>query len=193
MSSDLSITPLHVIELYCQRSCIESFFSVLKNVFGGFCYHFWSKYLQSQHRRPSKNKNIQTIAPEMKNKIKEKWEAIERFVNLCAITIGICQIISLRFHQNLWLKNTLWLRTFSNAIPSEFITKNIISKFLIKNFCNVNNTKTSQILLREEVNHKIYKSNQNFDNENNDSEKYHKTLEHIKNQWDYICKKFDCK
>ena len=60
------------------------------------------------------------------------------FVNLSAILVGILQILALRFPQEIWKDNTLWLRTFSNAIPSEYIAKNLLVQTILMNLSKVN-------------------------------------------------------
>ena len=60
------------------------------------------------------------------------------FVNLSAIMVGILQILALRFPKEIWRNNTYWLRTYSNAIPSEYTTKNILAKMILMNLSKVN-------------------------------------------------------
>ena len=60
------------------------------------------------------------------------------FVNLSAILVGILQILALRFPQEIWRDNTLWLRTFSHAIPSEYIIKNVLAQTVLMNLHKVN-------------------------------------------------------
>ncbi|MBU1487557.1 hypothetical protein KKH56_05880, partial [bacterium] len=59
------------------------------------------------------------------------------FVNLSAILVGILQILALRFPQEIWRANTHWLRTYSNAIPSEYITKNVLTQTVLMNLSKV--------------------------------------------------------
>ena len=48
VSTDLSLTPVEIIELYCHRFKIECAFRELKQVIAGFSYRFWSKYMLLQ-------------------------------------------------------------------------------------------------------------------------------------------------
>lgn len=136
MSSDLTLPAVQILELYCQRASIESMFLVLKHLIGGLCYRFWAKLIEKSSRRPKKNKSSKVTGP--KETIESKVRAIEMFVNLSAILVGILQILALRFPKEIWRANTYWLRTYSNAIPSEYITKNVLAKMVFMNLGKVN-------------------------------------------------------
>ncbi|MBI5747561.1 MAG: transposase [Nitrospinae bacterium] len=136
MSSDLTLPAVQILELYCQRASIESMFLVLKHLIGGLCYRFWARLIEKSSRRPKKNKSSKVTGH--KETIENKVRAIEMFVNLSAILVGILQILALRFPQEIWRDNTLWLRTFSNAIPSEYIAKNLLVQTILMNLHKVN-------------------------------------------------------
>lgn len=146
MSSDTQIEPLKVIELYCCRITIEGFFSILKNFFGGLCYHFWSRFFEAQPRKPLKNKDAPNPVADSWNKIRIKKEAMERFVNLCAIAIGLCHLMTSRYNHQIWKENKLWLRTFSKNLPSVFMTKVFIAKMIEDNILKVNHTGIYKII-----------------------------------------------
>ncbi|MFH1761579.1 MAG: hypothetical protein ABIA63_10815 [bacterium] len=134
MCSNLDENPINVIELFYKRAKIETFFSILKNVFGGHQYHFWSKYLSPSSRTPKKNgKKGYSSNPE---KTVVTYEAIHKFFNLQSITIGILQMISLKFPVPVITHSKIWMRTFSESKPSEFLVKaavkNIILMYSIK-------------------------------------------------------------
>jgi hypothetical protein len=135
MSSDLDLDPLNMIELYSLRSRIETMFSVLKNVLGGLFYRFWSKALSPQSRRPLKNSR-QRQKPESNqvSNVLATWAAIEGFVNFAAIVLGLLQVISLHFSKILWGQNSLWLRTYSKLVASEYIVKHVLTKIWMMNF-----------------------------------------------------------
>jgi hypothetical protein len=46
MSSDLMLSAVNAIELYCVRTRIEIMFAVLKHVIGAFKFRFWCKLCQ---------------------------------------------------------------------------------------------------------------------------------------------------
>ncbi|MDI6792064.1 MAG: hypothetical protein QME81_04255, partial [bacterium] len=44
----------------------------------------------------------------------------------------------LRFPKEIWRDNIHWLRTYSNTIPSEYITKNVLAQTVLMNLGRVN-------------------------------------------------------
>ena len=139
MCSDLTLSAVAILELYCCRSSIENMFSVLKNLIGGLSYHFWAKLIEKSSRRPQKNKDVTSSTQKApSDTIESKVRSIEIFVNLSAILVGILQILAFRFPKKIWKDNVLWLRTFSNAIPSEFIVKSVLAQTIFLNLYKVN-------------------------------------------------------
>ncbi len=55
MSSDLTLTAVQAVELYCARTRIETLFSVMKQLVGAFKFRFWTKSLPRHSRRPFPN------------------------------------------------------------------------------------------------------------------------------------------
>jgi hypothetical protein len=139
MCSDLTLPPSCILELYCRRSAIENTFSVLKNQIGGLAYHFWSKLIEKLSRRPKKNKGKNSAPQDVPvEAIRNKVRAIEMFVNLSAILVGILQILALSYPEEIWRNNTRWLRTYSNAIPSEYIVRGVLVQKILLNLHKVN-------------------------------------------------------
>ena len=163
MCSDVGLDPLKVIEMYSARSYIELFFKNLKHLYGAFCYHFWSKYLKAKKRQPTKNKKEYPESNQIKSKIEKKTEAIERFTNLCSISLGICQLISLHFAHTISKQNKYWRRTISTIIPSPFISKLVLSEILREHFRKVNIHTTFEKLI-------TVKGLKNFNNESDGSQ-----------------------
>jgi hypothetical protein len=147
MCSDLALSAVQVLELYCRRASIENMFWVLKNLIGGLAYHFWSKMIEKKSRRPQKNKGSQPPAQKAPvAAIDDKLRAIELFVNLSAILVGILQILALQFPEEIWKDNHHWLRTFSNKIPSEYIVKGVLTQTILRNLHRVNDHATYALI-----------------------------------------------
>lgn len=147
MSTDRIIDPISIIELYCYRSRIETMFSVLKHNIGGLTYRFWTTALQRRSRRPQKNDTQNTLPPAEKlPKIEKTWDAIERYMNLAAIALGLLQIISLKFAPG-WEKNVLWLRTYNREKPSEELVKNLLTNEVHRNFSDFTSHAIMQTIL----------------------------------------------
>ncbi len=125
MSSDLTLDPISAVELYCKRIKIESLFSVFKNLLGGFNYHFWSKHLQPQSRNPKKQKKVKLKSSDAAS-ITLKIAAIERFVALQVVAMGILQIVAFKYSKEVLKKGNFWMRTVSSKTPSERIAKKAI-------------------------------------------------------------------
>jgi hypothetical protein len=124
MSSDLELSPTQIIIIYSYRSKIEVMFLFLKHVIGGFCYHFWSKYYPKLKRK--EKLDYSKLSETAREKLDQTVEAIERFVNLAAIALGIVQYLSLTYAAEIWKGYYGWLRTYSGEFPSERIVQTVI-------------------------------------------------------------------
>jgi hypothetical protein len=133
MCSDLTQDPVAAIELYCLRLRIEVMFDVLKNLIGSFYYHFWSKKMPRHSRKPKKNKDLKPVPDCNLHTVQLCWKACERFVMLGAISLGILQLIALKFSAPIWENFDVYLRTRSREIPSERTVKYVIGAILIRN------------------------------------------------------------
>lgn len=122
VSSDLSLEPIAALQLYCRRAAIETLFNTLKNLVGGMRYHFWSSYLPAASRRPRKKENPPQ-ASSRPDKTKDTLQAIEKYVFMHLLVIGVLQLLALNFSGEIKDKARCWLRTVSSGIPSEFVTR----------------------------------------------------------------------
>ena len=135
MCSDLTLDPLDALRAYCRRVKIETFFDTLKNRFGGLMYHFWSTYLEPVSRRPRHN---EPVPPPSTNPqaTAVTAEAIEKFVHVQMLVIGVLQLMACRFPTEIYSTARCWLRTQRSDVPSEFVTRialtNLIRQFLCR-------------------------------------------------------------
>jgi hypothetical protein len=114
VSTDLSLSPVEIIELYALRFKIEHCFREFKQQFGGFSYHFWTKHLEklNHFKRKDVPDPLQMVDnARCKNLILGKIKAIEGFVLLASIAMGITQMLSLL--ENLYgdVQSCRYLRT----------------------------------------------------------------------------------
>ena len=107
-------------------------FDMLKNLMGAFNYRFWSKRMPKHSRKPKKNKNLKVVPEEATDQVRQCWEAYERFVMIASISLGMLQLIALKFTQRIWDCYDGFLRTHSRSVPSERTVKHVISRMLIK-------------------------------------------------------------
>jgi len=138
VSTDLTLTPIQIIELYCCRFKIECAFRELKQVVAGFSYRFWSKSMPKLSRYKSNAANQERLAAltdeDAQAHIESTVRAIEGYALLSAIALGLLQLISLLFSDLFTNGRTRFMRTVSNAIPSEatvadYMRKNIYQLF----------------------------------------------------------------
>ncbi len=134
MCSDLSQAPLLAVQLYCARTRVEIMFDMLKNLIGAFQYRFWSKLMPRHSRRPKKNKDLKKPSTQALHNVGLCWEAYERFVMLGAISLGLLQIIAIKFTDSIWSHFETFLRTRSRELPSERTVKHVIARLLLSNF-----------------------------------------------------------
>ena len=98
VSTDLTLSPVEIIELYALRFKIENCFREFKQQFGGFSYHFWTKHIEKLNRFKKKDEPdpLQLVNHDHdKSLVISKLKAIEGFVLLSSIAMGITQMLSL--------------------------------------------------------------------------------------------------
>ena len=138
VSTCLDLSPVQVIELYCCRFKIECSFRELKQVVAGFSYRFWSKHMTKLSKYKSNGYNrdkLKAITDEIaQDNINATVRAINGFVMLSVIALGLLQIISIKFADCFTGNSIRFMRTKSNIIPSEatvadYLRKNIYRLF----------------------------------------------------------------
>jgi len=134
MCSDLNQEPLLAIQIYCARTRIEIMFDMLKNLICAFSYHFWSKLMPRHSRKPKSNKHLKQPSENALDKVHLCWNAYERFAMLAAISLGLLQLIAVKYSDNVWNHFDTYLRTRSRQLPSERTVKHVMARRLIRNF-----------------------------------------------------------
>ena len=138
VSTDLTLHPADIVRLYCRRFKIECAFRELKQVVAGFAYHFWSKAmprLQKFKSNAINHENLKNVTdPEKRRLIKSAVNAIEGYVHISVMALGLLQLAGLLFGQEINHSGGRFMRTVSNPVPSErtvadFMRKNIYMLF----------------------------------------------------------------
>lgn len=120
VSTDLTLSPEDIVELYAYRFKIEHCFRTFKQTFCGFGYHFWTKMMPKLNHFAKKEEKdqLKNVTDEKaRKKILEKIAAIERFVFCTSVAMGITQILSLTL--NISPEEIRYQRTYTNKTPSE--------------------------------------------------------------------------
>ena len=122
VSTDLSLSPEDIIELYACRFKIESEFREFKQQIGGFDFHFWTASLEKLNFFKKKNEPdplTKVTDKDRRRKILEAAEAIERFVLLANIAMGLIQMMILNVNSTEEIEALRYLRTHTPGRVSE--------------------------------------------------------------------------
>jgi hypothetical protein len=138
VSTDTTMSPESLIELYALRFKIESCFRELKQVVAGFAYHFWTAAMPRLNRFAGNalmRQRLDDIRDDkQKTAIVSAFKAIEGFAMFACITIGLLQMGALRFSTQINGCAFRWLRTRSNKTPSEATTADFLRKTIFSDF-----------------------------------------------------------
>jgi len=123
LSTNLELSAEEVVEAYGWRFKIEvSFRALVERVFA-FCYRFWMKAMDKR-KRGDGDQYLHRAGEHYRAQVARKLEAYERFVNIAAIGLGLLQLLSLRYAEQVWAGLPLWFRTLrKEAGPSENIVR----------------------------------------------------------------------
>jgi len=123
VSTDGALSGPEIIAAYGLRFKIELTFRTLIHLLGGFAYRFWLNTMPTAPSWP-KNLNLTDYPEPIQGQILAKVEAMERFVNLNAIALGILQVLALELPTLIWSNFPRWFRTLPNhGYPSERIVQ----------------------------------------------------------------------
>jgi hypothetical protein len=135
-SNDLTLLPEQMIRLYSYRFKIECCFFNLKNTIAGFSYRFWSSAMPKLNRYAPKTSNSldSVVKDNDKRLIAAAFRATQGYVMTACIAVGMLQICSLRFADEINASPLRWLRTRTNSIPSEATTADFMRKTIFRLF-----------------------------------------------------------
>ena len=134
VSTDLTLTAEQIIRLYGYRFKIECCFRELKQVIAGFAYRFWSYYMPKLNRYAKSGTDpLHTVTLDRhKIRIHAAFSAVERFVMMACIALGLLQICSLRFALEINASPLRWLRSRTNSTPSEATTSHFLRSTIFR-------------------------------------------------------------
>jgi len=136
VSTDLTLSPEQIIRLYGYRFKIECCFREFKQVIAGFAYRFWTASMPRLNRYAKSGVDpLEAVSSEGdKARIALAYKAIHGFVMVSCIALGLLQICSLRFKEQINGSHVRWLRTRTNLVPSEATTAHFLSKTIFSMF-----------------------------------------------------------
>jgi hypothetical protein len=134
--TDLSLAPEQILRLYSYRFKIECCFFNLKHTIAGFAYHFWSIAMPKLNRFAKSGTDLlESVSTAREKKlIAAAFRATERYVMAACIAVGLLQICSVLFAHEINASPIRWLRTKTNAIPSEPSTAAYLRKSIFYHF-----------------------------------------------------------
>jgi hypothetical protein len=137
-SNDLNLSPVDIIRLYSYRFKIECAFCQLKNTLAGFAYRFWSMAMPKLNRyAPANTEPLEKVVTQNDKKlIRFAFRATQGYVMVAAMALGLLQICSSRFKDEINASPSRWVRSRSNVVPSEASTADFLRKTLFKAFAS---------------------------------------------------------
>ena len=138
VSTDLTLPPEQIICLYSYRFKIECCFRELKQVIAGFAYRFWTVAMPKFDRYAKSGADpLEAVNEEEDRKrIMSAYKAIHGFMMAACMALGLLQIASLLFADEINASPLRWLRTRTNLFPSEATTADFMRKSIFRMFAS---------------------------------------------------------
>ncbi len=121
LCTDLTVSPLEILQLYGYRFKIELGFRQAVHVLGAYAYHFWMADMKPL-RRSTGDQYLHRASAAYRQAVRRKLRAYHAHVQLGCIAQGLLQHLSINHYAAVWRGFRSWLRTMNPAMPpSELI------------------------------------------------------------------------
>lgn len=121
LSTDTSLAPMDILQLYGYRFKIELGFRQAVHVIGAYAYHFWMAAMKPL-RRGSGDQYLHRTPDEYRAAVRRKLRAYHVHVQLGCIAQGLLQHLAINHTAEVWNSFRSWLRTMNPTMPpSELI------------------------------------------------------------------------
>jgi len=122
LSTDLTLAPLEILQLYGYRFRIELGFRQAVHVLGAYAYHFWMWGMKPL-RRGDGNQHLHRTSDAYRAAVLRKMRAFHLHVQLGCIAQGLLQHLAINHTAEVWRCFRSWLRTMNPLLPpSELVT-----------------------------------------------------------------------
>lgn len=142
MSTDLTLTPRQVLELYSARFRIEVGFKVSIRTVGAMGYHFWMKEMK-KITREGKTQCLEGESQKYVAAVKRKLMAYDNYIQTGLVAHGTMTLLSLLHQESCWSNFCSWMRTMNTTCPpSEWVVAQVLRSTLpdflnaSTDFCN---------------------------------------------------------
>lgn len=116
LSTDLTLEPMQILQLYGYRFKIEIGFKQAVHVIGAHAYHFWMADMKPI-RRGNGDQYLHRTTREYRKAIRRKLLAYHLHTQLGAIAQGLLQYLAINHTVSVWHGFRSWLRTMNEAMP----------------------------------------------------------------------------
>jgi len=130
LSTDTSLEPLEILQLYGYRFKIELGFRQAVHVIGAYAYHFWMAAMKPL-RRGSGDQYLHRTSDAYRAGVRRKLRAYHIHVQLGCIAQGLLQHLAINHTAQVWHCFRSWLRTMNPAMPpSELVVASALRENL---------------------------------------------------------------
>ena len=150
VSTDSSLSPEKIIQMYSIRQKIECCFREFKQQIGGFGYHFWTKSIEklNHYKKKEEPDNIASAKDaSSQERVLKTIDATERFVHMGCIAMGIIQMLLMSEKDVAEIQKCRYLRTKSENKISEATMLYYLRPRLLFVFANCPDSFVTKIIM----------------------------------------------